>query len=181
MFTSRAEYRLRLRHDNADRRLTPIAYSLGLVDEERWRRLDEKQARIARVVELLNRTRSGDVPLSRLLRRPEVTWEDLVGQLPELGSVSREVAQQVVHDAKYAGYLAREDADIARQHRLAERRIPDGFDFWSLDHLRTEARERLSRIRPLNLAQAGRISGITPADLAVLIIHLDGGSSRKTK
>jgi tRNA uridine 5-carboxymethylaminomethyl modification enzyme len=174
MFTSRAEYRLRLRHDNADRRLTPIAHDLGLIDQERWQKLEAKQAGIARAVELLDTTRSGDVPLSRLLRRPEITWDDLVRQLPELAAVPGEIAQQVVHDAKYAGYLAREDADIARQRRLAERRIPDGFDFWSLDHLRTEAREKLSRIRPLNLSQAARISGITPADLAVLVVHLDG-------
>jgi len=174
MFTSRAEYRLRLRHDNADRRLTPLAHRLGLVDEARRQRLQEKEAEIARVVHLLDTTRSGDVSLARLLRRPEVTWDDLVGELPELRAVPSEVAQQVVHDAKYAGYLAREDADIARQRRLAERRIPDGFDFQSLDHLRHEAREKLSRIRPLNLSQATRISGITPADLAVLMVHLDG-------
>ena len=174
MFTSRAEYRLRLRHDNADRRLTPVARRVGLVDDERWRKLQEKQAGIARVVQLLEATRSGDVPLSQLIRRPEVTWEDLVGQLPELRGVSHEIAQQVMHDAKYAGYLAREEADIQRQRRLAERRIPEDFDFSSLCHMRTEAREKLSRIRPVNLSQAGRISGITPADLAVLMVHLDG-------
>jgi len=180
MFTSRAEYRLRLRHDNADRRLTPLAHRLGLVDEARRQRLQWKEAEIARVVHLLDTTRTGDVALARLLRRPEVTWDDLVGELPELRAVRSEVAQQVVHDAKYAGYLAREDADIARQRRLAERRIPDGFDFQSLDHLRHEAREKLSRIRPLNLSQAARISGITPADLAVLMVYLDGRATPQT-
>jgi len=180
MFTSRAEYRLRLRHDNADRRLTPLAHRLGLVDEARRQRLQWKEAEIARVVHLLDTTRTGDVALARLLRRPEVTWDDLVGELPELRAVRSEVARQVVHDAKYAGYLAREDADIARQRRLAERRIPDGFDFQSLDHLRHEAREKLSRIRPLNLSQAARISGITPADLAVLMVYLDGRATPQT-
>jgi tRNA uridine 5-carboxymethylaminomethyl modification enzyme len=178
MFTSRAEYRLRLRHDNADRRLTPLAHRLGLVDDERWRRLQAKEAEIARVVHLLETTRSGNVPLVRRLRRPEVTWVDLVRELPELERVPSEVARQVVHDAKYAGYLAREDTDIARQRRLAERRIPGDFDFGSLHHLRAEAREKLSRIRPLNLSQASRISGITPADLAVLMVHLDGPAIR---
>jgi len=177
MFTSRAEYRLRLRHDNADRRLTPVAHRVGLVDEWRWKKLLEKEAGIARIMQRLETTRSGDVPLSRLIRRPEVTWEAVARALPELRDVPRELAQQVMHDAKYAGYLAREDADIARQRRLAERRIPDDFDFSSLHHLRTEAREKLSRIRPVNLSQAGRISGITPADLAVLMVHLDGRGS----
>ena len=176
MFTSRAEYRLRLRHDNADRRLTPLGRRLGLVDQARYQRLQEKEAGIARVTRLLEATRGGDVPLSRLARWPEATWEDLAARLPELRDVPREIAQQVMHDAKYAGYLAREDADIARQRRLAERRIPEDLEFSSLEHLRIEAREKLSRIRPLNLAQAARISGITPADLAVLMVYLDGRS-----
>jgi len=180
MFTSRAEYRLRLRHDNADRRLTPVARGLGLVDDERWQKLQQKQAGIARVVQLLEATRSGDVSLSQLIRRPEVKWDDLVGRLPELGGMPGEVAQQVMHDAKYAGYLAREEADIQRQRRLAERRIPKDFDFSSLHHLRAEAREKLSRIHPTNLSQAGRISGLTPADLAVLMVHLDGGANPQT-
>ena len=174
MFTSRAEYRLRLRHDNADRRLTPLAHRLGLVDEARWQRLQSKESEIARVVHLLESTRTGEVSLARLLRRPEVTWDDLIRKLPELRAVPGEVAQQLAHDARYAGYVAREDADVARQRRLAERRIPDDFDFRSLEHLRHEAREKLTRIRPVNLSQAARISGITPADLAVLMVHLDG-------
>ncbi|MFH1919044.1 MAG: tRNA uridine-5-carboxymethylaminomethyl(34) synthesis enzyme MnmG [Planctomycetota bacterium] len=174
MFTSRAEYRLRLRHDNADRRLTPLAHRLGLADGPRYHRLREKEAGIARIVDLLNTTRSGEIPLSRLIRRPEITWADVLRQLPDLHDVPHEHAQQVLHDARYAGYLSREDADIARQRRLAERRIPEDLDFRAIPHLRSEAREKLTRIRPTNLAQAARISGITPADLAVLMVHLDG-------
>jgi tRNA uridine 5-carboxymethylaminomethyl modification enzyme len=145
-----------------------------LVDEARWRRLEEKEAEIALVGKLLETTRAGESTLARLLRRTETTWEDLVALVPELGRVSWEVSQQLTYDAKYAGYLLRQDADIARQSRLAERRIPEGLDFSSVTHLRAEAREKLQRFRPANLAQAGRISGITPADLAVLAVHLDG-------
>ena len=172
MFTSRAEYRLLLRHDNADRRLTALGHGPGLVDQVRWKSLQEKQAEIARVAQLLETNRSGEVTLAKLLRRPEVTWTELVGRLPQLGSVTREVARQVTRDAKYSGYVARQRIDIARQERLAARRIPGDFDFHSVSHLRAEAREKLSRIRPADLAQAGRITGITPADLAVLTVHL---------
>jgi tRNA uridine 5-carboxymethylaminomethyl modification enzyme len=173
MFTSRAEYRLLMRHDNADRRLTPLGFRLGLVDQVRWKRLQEKEAEIARVLAILEGNRCGQVTLAKLLRRPEVTWTEVAEGLPELGAVSREVARQVTYDAKYSGYIARQHSDIERQKRLAARRIPGDFDFQSVSHLRAEAREKLSRIRPADLAQAGRISGITPADLAVLMIHLE--------
>ena len=174
MFTSRAEHRLRLRHDNADRRLTPLGRRLGLVDDARWKRWEAKEAEIARTAQLLETTRSGEHTLARLLARPEITWEDLSERCPALASVSREVAEQLAYDAKYAGYIGRQEIDIARQRRLAERQIPANFDFSAVRHLRMEAREKLARIRPVDLAQAGRISGITPADLAVLMVHLEG-------
>lgn len=180
MFTSRAEHRLRLRHDNADRRLTPIGRRLDLVDQVRWKRLEEKEAEIVRVKRLLETTRSGEHTLARLLARPEVTWEDLIARLPELARVSGEVVGQVVADVKYAGYIDLQEADIVRQRRLAERQIPEGFDYSAVRHLRAEAREKLSRIRPVNLGQASRISGITPADLAVLALAL-GGARRQRR
>ena len=174
MFTSRAEYRLRLRHDNADRRLTPLARQLGMIDSERWRRFERKEAEIARISELLEETRIEQISLSKVLRRTEASWDDVLARLPELAETPREVAEQVACDAKYAGYLAREDLDVARQRRLAEKRIPSGFNFAAIVQLRAEAREKLSRVQPTSLAQAGRISGITPADLALVMVHLEG-------
>ncbi len=173
MFTSRAEYRLLLRPDNADRRLTPLAYRLGLADERRFRRLQAKSAEIERVAKLLENTRADSVSLARLLRRPETTWAELVARLPQLAEVSPEVAEQVEYDARYSGYVARQQADIARQRQLASRRIPPGMDYAAVSHLRVEAREKLARIAPADLAQAARISGVTPADIAVLMIHLE--------
>ena len=172
MFTSRAEHRLRLRHDNADRRLTPIGHRLGLVDGTRIERFDEKLSEINRVTELLKKTYSNGVSLEKLLCRPEATFDDVVRRLPELSHTDQEVARQVVRDARYSGYVARQDADVKRQRQLARKRIPEELDFSSVEHLRTEAREKLSAVNPVNLAQAGRISGVTPADLAVLMVHL---------
>ena len=110
-----------------------------------------------------------------------MTWEEVVGRLPALAAVSPEVARQVTYDAKYAGYVARQEVDIQRQQRLAARRIPADFDFQAVAHLRAEAREKFARVRPVDLAQAGRISGITPADLAVLMVHLVGGQGGRVK
>jgi tRNA uridine 5-carboxymethylaminomethyl modification enzyme len=174
MFTSRAEYRLLLRHDNADRRLTPLAIELGLADHERATRFRRKEGEIARVAELLENTRSGQDTLAKLLRRPDSEWGDLVERLPELRGVSAEVAQQVTIDLKYSGYITRQQQEVQRHRRLGGRRIPAGFDYASVTHLRREAREKLSRIRPHTIGQAGRISGITPADVALVVIHLEG-------
>jgi tRNA uridine 5-carboxymethylaminomethyl modification enzyme len=102
-----------------------------------------------------------------------VTWEEVAAQVPALADTPREVAIQVTYDAKYAGYVSRQQVDIDRQQRLAARRIPADFDYEAVLHLRAEARERLARVTPMNLAQAARISGITPADISVLLIYLE--------
>jgi tRNA uridine 5-carboxymethylaminomethyl modification enzyme len=178
MFTSRAEYRLLLRHDNADRRLTALGYRAGLVDEARWQRLQAKEAEIAQAREVLVGERTGDVNLEQLLRRPEVTWQQIVERAPQLAAISRESAIQIEYDVKYAGYVSRQEQQVDRQKRLSEKRIPEHFDYAMVKHLRTEAREKLLRVRPITLAQAGRISGITPADLALVLTYLEGGSRK---
>lgn len=178
MFTSRAEYRLRLRADNADRRLTPLGFRIGLVDRSRFERTRRKETQIAEIRQLLETTKVSGAPLARVLGRPDGTWEQVIAQLPQLGDVSCEVARQVTYDLKYAGYVARQEVDVDRQRRMAQRRIPEGFDFHKVEHLRAEAREKLSQVGPTNLAQAGRISGITPADLVLVNLHLDRPKTR---
>ncbi|MBN1909493.1 MAG: tRNA uridine-5-carboxymethylaminomethyl(34) synthesis enzyme MnmG [Pirellulales bacterium] len=172
MFTSRAEHRLRLRQDNADRRLTPVGFALGLAGRDRHERVCRKETHISEAIRLLEKTHIDGASLAKWLRRPETTWAEVVARLPALDDVPEEVARQIVYDTKYAGYLVRQDAEIARSRRLAEHRIPEDLDYAMVPHLRMEAREKLAGVRPTNLAQAGRISGITPADLAVLTVHL---------
>jgi tRNA uridine 5-carboxymethylaminomethyl modification enzyme len=176
MFTSRAEYRLVLRHDNADRRLTPLGRKAGLVDDHRWQRLQAKVAEIDRLLEhLKNRRVRGGQTLEQWLRRPEVAWP----QLCELAAgdpaleTTPEVAEQVMLEVKYAGYVQRQATQIERFHRLESKPIPAHFDYDAVPQLRAEAREKLSRIRPTSIGQASRISGISPADLALLLIYLE--------
>ncbi len=175
MFTSRAEHRLRLRQDNADRRLTRLAAACGLVGNDRMSRLAAKEEAMAAVRMALENRRCDEGTLAQWLRRPEVDWAAIVERDSTLADVDPLVAEQVVYDVKYAGYIARQDAEVDRQLRMAEKRLPASLDYAALPHLRHEAHEKLSRVRPLNLAQAGRISGITPADLALLTAYLDGG------
>ncbi|MDP6446514.1 MAG: tRNA uridine-5-carboxymethylaminomethyl(34) synthesis enzyme MnmG [Pirellulaceae bacterium] len=176
MFTSRAEYRLLLRQDNADRRLTPIGRRAGLVGDARNERLQVKLGEIERVRKLLKSRRHEDVSLEKFLRRPDAAWSDLSDISTDLADVSADVAQQVVHDVKYEGYVERQLAQIERQRRMASKKIPANFDYQRISHLRSEAREKLSRIEPTSLEQAERISGVTPADIALLLAHLEGRS-----
>ncbi len=179
MFTSRAEYRLLLRQDNADRRLTPLGAQVGLVSQRRQDRLKAKLVGVDRLALLLASTRTRGQSLAEHLKRPEVDWQAVIAMAPadvamELSAGTPEAIQQALHDTKYAGYIARQQVEVDRQLRLANKRIPATFDYSRLTQMRHEAREKLLRIQPMNLAQASRISGVTPADIALLMAHLGG-------
>jgi tRNA uridine 5-carboxymethylaminomethyl modification enzyme len=178
MFTSRAEYRLLLRQDNADRRLTSLGKEVGLVDENRWRRFRDKEREIDRICRQLDSKHVGQSSLTKLLRRPDKQWCDITDHLPELRQVRHDIAQQIEWDVKYAGYVARQQQQVDRHRRLAEKRIPANLDYSTIPHLRTEARQKLAHVQPANLDQASRISGITPADVALLLTHLEGRRRR---
>jgi tRNA uridine 5-carboxymethylaminomethyl modification enzyme len=183
MFTSRAEYRLLLRHDNADRRLTPLGRRIGLVTAERWNRLERKESEIIKLTAILRSRRIDGISLEQLLRRPETTWTGLAELVPELRSLeaANDSVEQVVIETKYSGFVERQSAQIERFQKMENKTIPVHFDFAAIPQLRIEAREKLSRIRPASLGQASRISGITPADLAVLLFYLGGSGMGKAE
>jgi tRNA uridine 5-carboxymethylaminomethyl modification enzyme len=179
MFTSRAEFRLLLRHDNADLRLTPIAERIGMAEVEAVERLRRKQDAISRAMEILQRVRVDGKTLLQILGRPETTWEEIIALHPPLAQfdIDRRAREQVEIEAKYAGYSQKHLAQVERFGRLESKGIPETFDFRALPHLRTEAKEKLSKVRPRSLGQAGRVSGITPADLATLLMYLEAGTA----
>ena len=182
MFTSRAEHRLILRHDNADRRLMRHGRRFGLIGDDQLARLEEKERRIAEVKETLTRTRSGGDALAGLLKRPGTTFADLLELAPSLrgARIPNDVAEQVEIELKYEGYIRRQYEQVKQLKRMEARRIPADFDYASLHTLSKESRNKLGQVRPTTLGQASRISGVTPADVSVLMVHLAAGKGRKT-
>lgn len=181
MFTSRAEYRLVLRHDNADLRLTELGRRFGLVDDVRWQRFEARRDRIQRLRGLVQTTRVGGESLWQVLCRPPTTWDDLRALLPSMEEAEPDAIDQVTIEAKYGGYIERQTQEVERFQRLEHKAIPAQLDYDSIPQMRAEARETLSRVRPRSLGQAGRISGINPTDLATLLVHLKRGHQEEVR
>jgi tRNA uridine 5-carboxymethylaminomethyl modification enzyme len=194
MFTSRAEYRILLRQDNADQRLTPLGYKIGLVGEEKYQNLLKKNNAIESLISFLRGytvriseidsylISVGEEPLTQgrklhdIVLRSGVTLNGLIGVVPKLAkfiksnAISSEVIEQVEIQIKYRGYIERERYFADKMHRLESIAIPDGFDFNAMTSLTIEARQKLSRIRPNTIGQASRIPGVSPADINVLLV-----------
>ena len=192
MMTSRSEYRLLLRQDNADKRLTPIGYKIGLVPQERMRAVEEKYAAVDAEIRRLEHTGiPGSEGLNRLLtqrgsaavadgarlidllRRPQMTYDELMTFDPHAPALPKAVREQVEISVKYEGYIRRQLSQVEEFEKLEQHTLPPDMDYASIQGLRLEAREKLSAVRPLNLGQASRISGVSPADMGALMIYLE--------
>lgn len=173
MFTSRAEHRLLLRHDNADLRLAEKAGAHGLIDSETLQKLNIKRETIEELRRLLETTYTAEGSLAKWLKRPESTWKEYDAELRK--SYSEQIWEQVEIDVKYEGYIQRQADMVERTRRLDEKRIPTEIDYTGITGLKKEAQLKLQAIRPATLGQAGRISGITPADISLLAVWLEKG------
>jgi len=201
MFTSRAEFRLQLREDNADKRLTEIGHQLGLVDEYRWRAYSDKYnavdaeknrlrrqsiqpERMQQLYQSIDIDKIADQPcnLYELLRRPEMTYAALAA-LPEAGPfvTNGSIAQQVEIDIKYEGYINRQQEEVARNRQFTETRLPTGLDYCAVRGLSNEVQQKLNQHKPETIGQAARISGVTPAAISLLLVHLKRGLSSSTQ
>lgn len=191
LLTSRAEYRLLLRHDNADLRLTPIGYEIGLITEERYQSFLRKKELVEMEVERLSSTKikpddvaemletAGSAPLTQggdilsLLRRPEVTYAHLESVSPSPYELTDEMKEQVEIQIKYAGYIEKQLLQVERLNKMEKKLIPDDINYNEVNGLASEAKQKLSVIRPLSIGQASRVAGVTPADISILLVHLE--------
>jgi tRNA uridine 5-carboxymethylaminomethyl modification enzyme len=177
MFTSRAEHRLHLRNDNADERLTPIGHQIGLVQQDRWQKFNAHQQAIAAATELLSQHRIGEATALDYLRRSEVIWPQLAEQVAPAAGINPAIGRQIEIRVKYAGYIARQDRAIERFAKMETKLIPASMNYTTVTGLRNEARQKLMKFTPRSLGQALRISGITPADVTLLAVHLSRNSN----
>jgi tRNA uridine 5-carboxymethylaminomethyl modification enzyme len=192
MMTSRAEYRLLLRQDNADLRLTPIGYRIGLISEDRYNRFIEKRDKIENEIERLRKTTvppskkvneflrkknssliSTGIKLAELLRRPEITYEELGEIDDERPDLPYSVQEQVSISIKYEGYIKRQKLQVEQFKKLENKKLPPDIDYSSIKGLRIEARQKLGKIRPESIGQASRISGVSPSDINVLLVYME--------
>lgn len=191
LLTSRAEYRLLLRHDNADLRLTPIGYEIGLISEERYRKFLDKKKKVEDEIERLKTVKlrpeeaqrvleaAGSAPAQNtvdaatLLRRPEVTYAMIEAVTPSPVELTEEMKEQVEIQIKYAGYIEKQMQQVERLNKMEQKRIPEDIDYYAVHGLSTEAKQKLTAIRPISIGQASRISGVSPADLSILLVHLE--------
>ncbi len=191
MLTSRAEYRLLLRHDNADRRLTEIGYKIGLISPERMKKLEKKKEMIAGEIDRLSKTRLNvteqvkeilknkgteaqqGTSLAALLRRPEIKYQDLLELPVNMPDLPQEVREAVEIELKYEGYIKKQQAQVERFEKIENKKLPEQFDYLNMQGLSREAAQKLDKIRPQSLGQAARISGVNPSDISVLLIYLE--------
>lgn len=192
MMTSRAEYRLLLRQDNADQRLTKIGYEIGLISEERYEKLLEKEKMIASEIERVEHvnvgtsekvqnllTQYGSTPLNSgatiadLIRRPELHYNILAPIDENRPQIPEEVAEQVDINIKYDGYIKRQMRQVEQFKKMEKKKIPEDIDYNDVKSLRIEAVQKLSAQRPVSIGQASRISGVSPADISVLLVYLE--------
>ena len=199
MFTSRAEYRLQLREDNADLRLTEIGRNMGLIDDDRWKKFITKRESINKelkrldsinvtpanlaydeAMRLLGKTVSHEYTLSELLRRPDVNYQDLMHLSAAGNGVSDEkVAEQVEIQVKYHGYIQRQQEEISRQAQYQNMKLPQQIDYNVVQGLSNEALQKLNQQKPETIGEASRISGITPATISLLLVHIKRGFNAK--
>ncbi len=174
MFTSRAEYRLLLRQDNADMRLTPYGFELGLISRERNERFQIKRERIAKEINRLKGTYKGSKSLAELLRQPEMHYNDLIPEPDRYNDGSFQIESEI----KYEGYIGRQQEQVEKFKRLEDKKIPEWVDYNEIRSLKTEAKRRLSEVKPVSLGQASRIAGVTPADVSLLLVWMQKGRNQ---
>ena len=192
LLTSRAEYRLLLRHDNADLRLTELGYQIGLISEERYQRLVQKREAIEKEIDRLRTTTvrptrevqaflkkmgtseiQNVVSLAQLIKRPELGYQDVIQLSPPDGEIRPEVAEQVEIQLKYEGYIRKSLQQVEKMKKMEKKKIPSWVDYEKVPGISSEAREKLMEVQPLSIGQASRISGVNPSDISILLVYIE--------